>query len=353
MKSVLISHSNREPYLGITLQLYRYLSARKIDCWVDALLESGDWDGQIGEVMYDASVVVFVASRNSLTSKEVMKEVGYFLRTPNKTVIPFVIDMQYYLSPEKEAAQAIYNFGANSIQAVFAEKYPDYDAAFERLVQLLPADIVRLENNPSDFVYGGSDKVLTGYKGSDPCVSVPPYVTEIAKEAFLNNERLQKIILPPSVEKIGIRAFFGCSNLVSFEGGEGLTEAEASAFDCSGLAPGREKRFCFAGIEFGGDRGAEEIAVPAGTRIVANEAFRYGGAKRVVLPEGLETIGELAFAECIFLENVTVPASVKRIGRNAFRGCGRLARVIFEGEIPDGAEEAFERFDEIAVREGK
>ena len=117
MKSVLISHSNREPDLGITLQLYRYLSARKIDCWVDALLESGD-----------ASVVVFVASRNSLTSKEVMKEVGYFLRTPNKTVIPFVIDMQYYLSPEKEAAQAIYSFGANSIQAVFAEKYPDYDA---------------------------------------------------------------------------------------------------------------------------------------------------------------------------------------------------------------------------------
>ncbi|MDE7464290.1 MAG: leucine-rich repeat protein [Clostridiales bacterium] len=311
------------------------------------MLSAGAWDGQIGEVMYETPIVIFVASKNSLSSKEVMKEVLYFLNKPDKLVVPFVIDTQYYLNPDLKAKQAIYNFGANSLQAVFADKYPDLETAFDRLIGILPHDIIRLENNPADFVYGESDKVLVEYKGHDNCVTVPPYVTEIGRSAFQNNDTLNKVIIPPTVEKIGIRAFFGCTNLVLAEGMQGLKEAEASAFDCSGIAPSADNGYTYGGIVFGCDDGAEAIAVADGVKIIANEAFRYSSAKSVALPQGLQTIGELAFADSIFIESITIPASVERIGKNAFRGCSGLRKVVFEGDIPDGAEAAFERFSDL------
>lgn len=350
MKSILISHSNLEPDKTISLQLYKYLSAQKIDCWIDALLEADEWDEQIGKVMFSAPVVIFVASKNSMVSKDCIREVRYFLKTPGKTIIPFVIDSQYYLNPDDEAARFIYNFGDNSLQAVFADKFPDLETAFARLASLLPADIGRTENDASDFVYGESEKRLTAYNGSDGCVTIPPYVTEICRGAFQNNDALKKVVIPPSVEKIGIRAFFGCKNLLCIDGMDGLKEAEASALDGSGIAPCTENDYSYGGIKFGCDEDAESLVVADGIRIIANEAFRYCNAKTVTLPQGLQTIGELAFADSILIERIVIPASVVRIGKNAFRGCDKLREVVFDGEIPDGAEAAFERFDAIVKR---
>lgn len=351
MKSILISHSNKEPDLTITLELYRYLSGHKIDCWVDALMQAGGWRGQIGKVMLETPVVIFVASRNSITSDEVMKEVVFYRdrKKDGKIVIPFVIDEKYYLHPENAANDAIYDFvyefGANSLQAVFLEHYSSHEAAFERLLRLLPVSVCRLENNPADFEYDQGDKILTGYRGGDACVTVPPYVREIAREAFMNCDAIQKVVIPPSVEKIGIRAFYGCSGLAEVAGMEGLKEIEATAFDETCVSAGMHGGY-YAGIAFGGDEGSV-LTIKDGTRIIANEAFRYCSAERVEFPQGLKSIGAVAFAESIFLKRLRIPATVERIGKNAFRGCKRLESVVFEGEIPKGAEEAFEDLQKL------
>lgn len=352
MKSVFISHSNKEPDLTVTRELYKFLTEHKIDCWVDILLKAGEWRSQIGEVMYDATVCIFVASKNSMISKEVAGEIGY-MHDKGKTIVPLVLDKEYYCNPGREAASAIYTFGANQWQAVFLEDQPDQTAAFERLISLLPADIARSENNPADFVYGESDKILTAYNGHDACVTIPPYVEEIAREAFRNNAELTKVIIPPSVKKIGIRAFFGCSNLVAVNGLEGLEQIEATAFDCSGIAPNEENNFTFADIVFGGGESANEIIIPEGVKIIADEAFRYGGAKTVKFPQGLKTIGSLAFSENIFLESVVIPASVTYIGKNAFHGCRRLKSVLFEGTVPEGADSAFDNLKNLLHPEEK
>ncbi|MDE7454474.1 MAG: leucine-rich repeat protein [Clostridia bacterium] len=354
MKSILISHSNKEPDKTISLALYNYLSEQHIDCWIDALITSGEWDDQIGEVMYDAPVNIFVASPNSMIPpagkriSQTMKEVKYFIEQ-GRLIIPFVLDTEYYQNPGKEAGAAIYEFGNNSYQAVFMDKYPTQEAAFARLLQLLPQDISRTENNPADFIYAKAGTVLLEYKGHDECVNIPESVVEIDKEAFCNNADLVKVIIPPSVKKIGIRAFFGCERLKKIEGMKGLKEVESSAFELSGVDP-EESDYYFSGIAFGGNKD-EEICVADGTVIVANEAFRYSSANRILLPKGLKTIGELSFADNAFLEIVTIPATVEYIGKNAFRGCSRLQKVIFEGKIPFGAQDAFERFDEIVIKE--
>ena len=41
-------------------------------------------------------------------------------------------------------------------------------------------------------------------------------------------------------------------------------------------------------------------------------------------PEGVETIGESAFAWCLGLKHVTLPESLKTIGDRAFDGCSSL-----------------------------
>lgn len=354
MKSILISHSNAkgEPDLPISLELYGYLSEHKIDCWIDAKLKVGEWDAQIGRVMLETPIVIFVASRNSMASDEVMGEVLYYRRTKGKIIIPFVIDKQYYLNIDSPAA--VYSFGSNRYQAVFLEDYVTHEEAFERLISLLPSDIAHAANNPADFEYlNGDDSVLVKYDGQDACVTIPSYVKEIGEKAFMCNQSLTKVIIPSSVKKIGAKAFRGCKNLIAVEGMDGLTEIEASAFDGSGVDP-KQNGYVFKGVVFGcEDDNAKSIVIPEGTLIIANEAFRYCNAEQIVLPKGLQTIGEVAFADSVNLQTVLVPASVKRIGKNAFRSCSKLEKVIFEGEIPCGAEQGFENLQKLINAEDK
>ncbi|MBQ1679415.1 MAG: leucine-rich repeat domain-containing protein, partial [Oscillospiraceae bacterium] len=50
------------------------------------------------------------------------------------------------------------------------------------------------------------------------------------------------------------------------------------------------------------------------------------------LPEGLSSIGDVAFQSCLALDSVTIPGTVRRIGQFAFSGCGALQSIV----IPEG-----------------
>ena len=54
--------------------------------------------------------------------------------------------------------------------------------------------------------------------------------------------------------------------------------------------------------------------------------------KKVVIENGVTTIGEFAFYYCGFLTSVTIPKSVTSIGASAFEECSKLNSV----EIPEG-----------------
>jgi hypothetical protein len=56
--------------------------------------------------------------------------------------------------------------------------------------------------------------------------------------------------------------------------------------------------------------------------------------KTVVLPEGLECIGDFAFNSCNLLSRINIPSSVKVIGMHAFSNCRSLESV----ELPDRLE---------------
>ena len=72
------------------------------------------------------------------------------------------------------------------------------------------------------------------------------------------------------------------------------------------------------------------------------------GLISVVVPEGVEIIGNSAFSSCFSLERVVLPSTVKSIGVCAFASCRKLKEV----KIPDGvteiADETFEFCTELA-----
>lgn len=79
---------------------------------------------------------------------------------------------------------------------------------------------------------------------------------------------------------------------------------------------------------------AEEmiLRLPAGTKQIEAEAFAGEAWKEVILPEGLERIGEAAFLECTSLERVHLPESLQEIADGAFSSCGSLKEV----RLPEG-----------------
>ena len=75
------------------------------------------------------------------------------------------------------------------------------------------------------------------------------------------------------------------------------------------------------------------LVVPSGITSIGNYAFaRSANLTKIVLPEGLTSIGESAFYSCSSLTNVTIPDSVTSIGDSAFQDCSSLTNVT----IPNG-----------------
>lgn len=76
-----------------------------------------------------------------------------------------------------------------------------------------------------------------------------------------------------------------------------------------------------------------EYKVREETKVIYKEAFNAcSESSSIILPAGLETIGEWAFYYCKSLSSVMLPSSLKRINFDAFSDCFSLSSV----HLPDG-----------------
>lgn len=60
--------------------------------------------------------------------------------------------------------------------------------------------------------------------------------------------------------------------------------------------------------------------------------FKEKTGLKIIMPENVTSIGELAFFSCYSLDNIKIPSSVTTIGEYAFYGCSSLTSI----EIPEG-----------------
>lgn len=186
-----------------------------------------------------------------------------------------------------------------------------------------------------DGVYVGSvvipEKVV--HKG------VSYKVTEIGEYAFQSRKELKDVTIPATVTKIGSGAFSGCENLVNVSIPNSVTYIGANAFNNTTFMNDERQGIIYVGnccIGFCGtyESMEGEIAIKSGTRLIANSAFsgcRYSTS--VTIPEGVEYIGEYAFARS-GIKSATLPSTIKSIGDHAFESCSDLKRVVLMNPKP-------------------
>lgn len=214
------------------------------------------------------------------------------------------------------------------------------------------------------------DGVLLGYYGPGGNIVIPNTVTKIGDEAFKGNKKVTGVTIPGSVVDIGNNAFEGCEKLekVAFTNPDGANNnllIRLSAFkDCTKLTdveiPARVKQI--VGNIFKGCTSLMEIKVNANNPYYfAQEGVLFGPAlveyspkydENYVLlayPAGrqgeytipsqvnektIDQVWTSGFEGAVGLMDITIPASIGRLGTAAFENTG-LTHVT----IPDAVQQ--------------
>ncbi len=180
----------------------------------------------------------------------------------------------------------------------------------------------------SDFTYEIAENqvTITAYTGSDEHVVIPSEIEGLPVKAigetfeehgnvpfgpsyaFASNKTLKSVVIPDTVEYLGVMSFMSCEALETVQFSANLRVIGQSAFF-----------YC---------RALKEVILPDSLQELENEAFLACYAlEKVKLPANLEKINDATFFSCRNLSDITLPSSVREIGENAFRSCNKLPSV--------------------------
>lgn len=225
------------------------------------------------------------------------------------------------------------------------------------------------------------------------------YTVSSIGNSALKGSKIEKLIIPSTINKVGARAFADCESLrevivedgtsplflapESFKGvsleflsiNRNVGSAAVDFFhygpewDCktveigSGVTEIGQLLFC-------GCKSLEAIELPVGLSSIGNGAFWECSFREVKIPETVKSIGATAFADCKQLGKINlpkalseiehhtfarceslveieVPASVKKIGSNAFSFCSGIRKIKLNGGISSIGNDAFEGCDSL------
>ena len=141
-------------------------------------------------------------------------------------------------------------------------------------------------------------------------VDLPDSLVAIREYGFNNLRNLKNITLPSNLKTIEFCAFSECVALVSITLPDSVTTVGSNAFsNCTALT--------------------SAVLSNGMTSIPSSMFGNDSKLKKVVLPEGITYIDDTAFINCGFTE-ITLPASVTKLGTSVFSGCTYLSRFIVE-----------------------
>lgn len=178
---------------------------------------------------------------------------------------------------------------------------------------------------------------ITGYKGSETTIEIPPRVgkrqVSTIGPGFLQPRQkspgvsVKQVIIPEGATCIEATAFCMCDGLQSVHIPDTVLEIGERAFaGCKGLAD-KDGFVILGGILFNYYGQSADVVVPEGVRRIEKEAFYENKTMVTIrLPQSLETIENHAFYGCRLLESIQIPGSVRRIGEYAFSWCEKLKR---------------------------
>lgn len=158
-------------------------------------------------------------------------------------------------------------------------------------------------------------------------------VTSIGSYAFTTCKNLISIEIPNSVTSIGEGAFWGCTELTTFVIPNSVTNIGQKAFYGTQWYK-NQGLIIYAGKVFYENHSFNQvIELKAGTIGIADGAFSITHQlTSITIPNSVKSIGKRAFEGCSNLTSIVIPKSVTSIGEYAFSGCSSMISI----DIPSG-----------------
>jgi hypothetical protein len=174
---------------------------------------------------------------------------------------------------------------------------------------------------------------ITKYQSYETSLYLPDnldgyVVTGIGDNAFGGCEDLQEIIIPLSVQQIGVNPFYACDRLLHIRVHPDSTALET--IDGVLFSKADRRLVCYPA-----GRQDTAYSVPQGMQAIGVMAFN--GCKNlqgITLPDSLTSIGGNAFGGCEDLQEIIIPLSVQQIGVNPFYACDRLVQIRVHPDSP-------------------
>ncbi len=160
---------------------------------------------------------------------------------------------------------------------------------------------------------------LIKYLGKSKDVIIPNGVVEIGEDAFKNSKGILSITFSETVEKIESEgcAFSFCRMLKAFyvdKNNKNYCSIDGNLYNKSG-----KKLIAYACAKKN-----KEVIIPEGVEEIGNSAFRFNvNVYTVICPNTLQTIGEEAFRNCR-LCRIALNDGLKIIKQSAFRSCSLI-----------------------------
>ncbi len=196
-------------------------------------------------------------------------------------------------------------------------------------------------------------------------ITLPRTVTAIGDFAFANCGQISEIYLY-SVRSIGESAFEGCEKLSNVVVSTKLASVQASAFKNTAWLDSQRDEFVFIGKgillrwngsgpevtlpwgtvmisgTFDGNKTIESVTLPDTVRNIGKYAFRNAvNLRNINIPVYVTTIGASAFENCLSLTDISLPELFQSLDSSAFKGCGKLKSVNIPPKVKTIPAEAF------------
>lgn len=185
------------------------------------------------------------------------------------------------------------------------------------------------DNSAFTYVNHGDSIEITGFDNSVSDVVIPSEieglpVTAISVGAFYLST-ITSIEVPDSVTSIGEMAFLGCTSLKSVKLSTGVAKIDKNAFgSCSAL---QEIQVAKDNPNFSSLNGV--LYSKKQDTLVIYPAAKADAA--YIIPSGVTSVAMYAFSENPYLETLTIPNSLIKVGDSAFYNCKNLRAVSYNG----------------------
>lgn len=233
--------------------------------------------------------------------------------------------------------------GKNSIEIDNLKEATEYDfkvISAIGMVKSTDSDIATWTTDSTTYTYGDyeykifdNEITITHYSGTAKNLTIPEIIDGktvrcIGNKAFSDHDALQKVVFPDTLIRIGENPFEGCRRVKEF-----IVSANHPILKVinGGLVYKPDNRLiCYAiGIN------STSYKIPDGIEIIGESAFACSeNLRSIFLPDSVKSIEKFAF-NCVFhLQRINIPNGVIKVGINIFNACRELEEVQLSSNHP-------------------